>query len=510
MRKPKILIFDEATSAISVQQEGIVQAALDKVAQNRTTITIAHRLSTVKKAHRICVMKNEEGGVYAGLVHAQSLSLGEATEASYESSEDTEKPVLARQQSTAGEEAVIGEDSPKEKGKGIFTSFGRLFYESKNVWPLFFLTVFTAACVGAGTPLQSWLFAKVITAFQITDPNELRDEGNFWSLMWVVLAIGFGSSYFAVVYFATRMSTIIRAKYQQQYFDAVMFQKTSYFDHEDHSHGTMTSRVGQDPKQLEELMGLNMASVYIAIFNVTGSFIIAFVFAWRLALVACCVVLPVMLMSTYWRFKYELSFEKMNSEVFAESSKFASESIGAFRTVASLTLEDSICGRYERLLKDHVATAYKKARWVSFIFGFADSVTMACQALNFYYGGRLLADGNISVTGFFVCFMASTQSAEAAGQALGFGPNAAQVTAAANRILDMNKTRLSDRVATAQEIPDTQGGIKIELQNIHFKYPTRSTPVFKGLNLTIEKGQFAALVGASGCGKTSIVSLLER
>jgi ABC-type multidrug transport system fused ATPase/permease subunit len=52
--------------------------------------------------------------------------------------------------------------------------------------------------------------------------------------------------------------------------------------------------------------------------------------------------------------------------------------------------------------------------------------------------------------------------------------------------------------------------MSIELDNVYFKYPTRSTPVFKGLSLKIEKGQFAALVGASGCGKTSIVSLMER
>ncbi|KAM5363133.1 hypothetical protein ACJZ2D_012183 [Fusarium nematophilum] len=512
VRKPSILILDEATSAIDVRGERIVQAALDRVAQNRTTITIAHRLSTIKKAHRIIVLKKgkvvESGthdnlisidsGVYAGLVHAQSLSLGEPAEVDVEPVPEAEKPGLARVKSIAGSEGGAGKEAPGEKKRGFANSFGRLFYESKNVWPLFFLTVIAAAAAGAAVPIQAWLFGKVIVAFNYQDEDKMRSEANFWSLMWVVLAIGVGVSYFAVVYIATQMSTIIRAKYQQQYFDAVMFQKTSFFDEEDHSHGTMTSRIGQDPKQLEELMGMNMASVYIALFNVTGSISIAFTFSWKLALVSCCVVLPVMLVSTYWRFKYEMHFEKMNNEVFAESSKFASESIGAFRTVAALTLEDSICERYETLLREHVVAAYKKARWVSLIFGFSDSASMACQALNFYYGGRLLAAHDIDLIDFLVCFT------------LGFGPNAAQVTAAANRILNMRETRLQDRVSTSQEIPDTEGGMKIELDNIHFKYPTRSTPVFKGLNLTIEKGQFAALVGASGCGKTSIVSLLER
>ncbi|KAI5465862.1 P-loop containing nucleoside triphosphate hydrolase protein [Mariannaea sp. PMI_226] len=524
VRKPKILILDEATSAIDVRGERIVQAALDRVAKNRTTITIAHRLSTIKKADRIIVIKKGrvvetgthnsliemENGVYSALVHAQALSLGESTEPSHESM-DEKSDDLTQVKSIAVSELETKEDKAAEKNKNFFKSFGRFFWESKNVWALFFFTIIAAACIGAAVPIQAWLFGKIIVVFQLQgDSSKLRHEGNFWSLMWVVLAIGIALSYFSCIYISTTMSTIVRAKYQQQYFEGILFQKTSFFDEEDHSHGTLTSRIASDPKQLEELMGMNMASACIACFNVIGSVAIAFSFAWRLALVAGCVVLPIMLTSTYWRFRYEIDFEKMNNEVFTESSQFASESIGAFRTVSALTMENDICERYQKLLKKHVVQAYKKARWVSLIFGFSDSASMACQALNFYYGGRLLASHQIGLLSFFICFMAITNGSEAAGQALGFGPNAAQVTAAANRIIHVRESRINDKVSTSQEIPNTDGGVKIELQNIHFKYPTRSTPVFKGLSLTVEKGQFAALVGASGCGKTSIISLLER
>ncbi|GKT98660.1 leptomycin b resistance protein pmd1 [Fusarium langsethiae] len=524
VRKPSILILDEATSAIDVRGERIVQAALDRVAKNRTTITIAHRLSTIKKADRIIVLKKGkvvesgthdsliavDGGVYSGLVHAQSLSLGEPTEAGYESVEPEDKPTLVNVQSIAASEVDMIADIVKANKGSPFASFGRLFLESKNIYPALALTLFAAACVGSGVPLQAWIFGKIIVSFNYIGADSDLSESKFWALMFVVLAVGIGVSYFVVIFVATRMSATIRAKYQQQYFDAVMFQKTSFFDNENHSHGTMTSRLGTDPKQLEEMMGLNMASVFVALFNVTGAITIAFAHTWKLAIVSCCVVLPVMITSAYWRFKYELAFEKMNNDVFAESSKFASESIGAFRTVTSLTLEDSICLRYQNLLEEHVVSAYKKARWVSILFGFSDSASMACQALNFWWGGRLLSRYEIGLVAFFVCFMAITNGSEAAGQALGFGPNAALSSAAADRILKMRESRPQDKVSTSQEIPDTDGGMSIELDNIHFKYPTRSTPVFKGLSLKIEKGQFAALVGASGCGKTSIVSLMER
>lgn len=207
------------------------------------------------------------------------------------------------------------------------------------------------------------------------------------------------------------------------------------------------------------------------------------------------------------------------SQVFSESSKWAAESIGAFRCVSSLTLEDVIIERYQKLLDGHVVSAYRKARWTTLIFALSDSLALACQALIFWYGGRLLASGEYQVLNFFVCFMAVTQGAEQAGVGFSFGPNAAQANAAANRILSIRESRgertsLKDATAGGDKeteiIPDSENGIKIELKDVGFRYPTRQAQVFKHLNITVEKGQFAALVGASGAGKSSTVALLER
>jgi ABC-type multidrug transport system fused ATPase/permease subunit len=105
--------------------------------------------------------------------------------------------------------------------------------------------------------------------------------------------------------------------------------------------------------------------------------------------------------------------------------------------------------------------------------------------------------------------MAMMNAAEGFGQSLSFGPNAAQAAAASNRILDARESRLMEPLRKG-DIPDTEGGITIEFRDVRLRYAGRKTPVLNGLNMTIEKGQFVALVGASGCGKTSIISLLER
>ncbi|PZC87717.1 MdlB, ABC-type multidrug transport system, ATPase and permease component, partial [Pyrenophora tritici-repentis] len=89
IKQPPVLILDEATSAIDVRTERIVQQALDRVSKNRTTIVIAHRLSTIRRADKIVVLRQgklvEQGthedllkidaGVYYGLVHAQEIAM---------------------------------------------------------------------------------------------------------------------------------------------------------------------------------------------------------------------------------------------------------------------------------------------------------------------------------------------------------------------------------------------------------------------------------------------------
>lgn len=162
VKEPAILILDEATSAIDIRGERIVQAALDRASKNRTTIVIAHRLSTVRNADHIVVLKfgvdieqgtNDEllavaNGVYSGLVNAQKLEFSE---------EDGTSTAEIAHDFKEGDQSVQGglEERKQEwgdgetyKSRGFFGSVGLLLYEQRAHWLLYLLTLISAA--GAG------------------------------------------------------------------------------------------------------------------------------------------------------------------------------------------------------------------------------------------------------------------------------------------------------------------------------------------------------------------------
>lgn len=131
---------------------------------------------------------------------------------------------------------------------------------------------------------------------------------------------------------------------------------------------------------LQQLLGTNMAFVLISLFNVIGCVVVGLVFGWKLTLVALGTSMPIIVAAMFYRVRHETSFETANNAVFAESAKFASESISAIRTVSSLTMEDGICDRYDNLLKDHIKDAFRKSRFSVMVFSFSDSISLLCMA----------------------------------------------------------------------------------------------------------------------------------
>ncbi|CRG90263.1 Multidrug resistance protein 1A [Talaromyces islandicus] len=532
VKHPSILILDEATSAIDVHGERIVQEALEKISKNRTTIVIAHRLSTIMKADKIIVIKkgklvqqgtheellNDKNGLYWGLANAQRLSLDSDSLTHMQNFRrrnrvpdfsPAEKLHSGLRTTPSGKESI-------SNTTGASGSFKLFVWEQRYHWWWYTLMVLGAFGAGISFPLHAYLYANVISLFNFWG-QYLRDQTNWWCLMLLLLGVGAGGSHFALGWSSNTMLFHFLADYRQEYFRNILSKPISFYDDPSNSVGNLIVRIASDPTQLQQLLGLNMALVLTSIFNVLGSILLSLYFGWKLTLMTVCTSMPVILAAGYLRMRYEVQFEKMNNEVFTESSKFAAESVNAFRTVSSLTLETEICRQYEALLQNHFKKAFRKALFSTWIFAMSDSIALLCMAFVQWYGGRLLASYEYTPFNYLIVYLAIVQGSTSAGHSLSFGPDISQAFAAANRIRSMRPEETDakssvtlSRFGGSQAGKKRSQGVKIELKGVSFKYPTRDVPVLNDLNMTIFKGQFAAIVGASGSGKTSIVSLIER
>ena len=454
---PRVLLLDEATSALDPAAEKKVQAALDNVSKSRTTIMIAHKLSTVQKADKIIVLSHgevvEEGthqqllalkGTYHKLVNAQALNTkqtddneghdaGESIEDSSENWEAVDPPVafeeflpkpskLVASQGNADEEAG-GESEDKDiarKFSLIKCLSIIIFQEQKHIWPIF-LAGFIASVAGGGLfPSQAVLFGKSIPTLQIPPGPDLVSRGNFWALMYFVLGLGVLGCYLGVGFFWTIAAFHATRFYRREYFDSMLRQDISFFDLAGHGAADMTSSLSLHPQRLQSLLSTNLALILVVIVNITSCAILSLAVGWQLGLVAIVGGMPVLFGAGFMRMRIEMTNHDRVSQLYLECARFATEAVGAIRTVSSLTLENKVLEGYHNRLSECSRHEVRTKFLSMLLYAFSESVSLAVASLAFWYGGKLLSEGKYNVTTFFIIFISVVMGAHAAGFLFGF------------------------------------------------------------------------------------------
>ncbi|KAG7046394.1 multidrug resistance protein [Colletotrichum scovillei] len=550
---PQILLLDEATSALDPTAERKVQASLDNVSKQRTTIMIAHKLSTVQKADKIVVLSRgevvEQGthqqlldlrGAYHELVNAQTLDTGEAAAAhagmeTYESSkvpyrDDSsvdsaeDKPAVlsksASRQSRPAAEPVEIEQEIKDEDADVSRKLSIaeclkfiIWKEHWHIWPIWLFGILSSAAGGGLFPAQAVLFGSSLPTLQLLPGNSLVERGNFWALMYFVFSLGVFVCYLGVGFFWTIASFHTTRFYRRGYFDAMLRQDVSFFDTTGHGASEMTSRLSLHPQRLQNLLSTNLALIIVIFVDIVSCFVLAVAMGWRLGLVVIAGGMPTLFGAGFFRLRLEMANEDRLTQTYLESARFASEAVGAIRTVSSLTLEDKVLNGFKSRLDECASRELRSKMITMVVHAFAESINMAVTGLAFWYGGKLLSEGHYDMRTFFIVFMAVLMGSQSGGVLFGFSSNVSRAHSAANHIIDLRLSQPPINTSSGvKEMPESENNrAAIEFRDVTFAYPSRpNRSVLHGLNLKILRGQSVGIVGASGCGKSTIVALLER
>lgn len=550
---PKILLLDEATSALDTKSEEVVQAALDKAAEGRTTIIIAHRLSTIKTADNIVVLANgkiaEQGtheellcteGEYFKLVEAQRLtkhkevqyreevegeetaefeisaekiSLVQTSQSERSGTDYNEKSIAAlKRQDTTNQSTTSPAEQNAEADKHHLPWALIKFTASFNRPELIFMLVglVFAILAGCGQPSQAVIYSKAINTLALP-PNlyeKLRHDANFWSLMLFILGVAqfFLFSMQGICFGVSSEKLLRRAR--SKAFRVILRQDIAFFDKT--TTGALTSFLSTETKHLSGISGVILGTILMVSTTLTASMVVALAIGWKLALV-CISIVPVLLFCGFCRVSMLARFQGQSRKAYEASASYACEATSAIRTVASLSRENDVLATYQAQLEDQARASFLSVLKSSLFYALSQALTFFCMALGFWYGGTLLGKHEYTIFQFFVCFSEVIYGAQAAGSVFSNAPDIGKAKNAAAELKTLFDRKPSIDVWSKEgESIDSVTG-SVEFRNVHFRYPTRPTqPVLSGLSLTVQPGQYVALVGASGCGKSTTIALLER
>lgn len=238
---PKILLLDEATSALDPKAEKIVQDALSNVSRNRTTLVIAHKLATIKAADSIAVMSEgtvveqgthseliEKKGQYAALVAAQDLGDEEASATGPKPADFSEKidrqiSLLPKVELSKTADAEAQYLASGTLNYSLIKCIAIMFAEQKKLYFCFILSTIACLIGGATYPAQAILFSKVLNVF-ILEGQEARDQANFYSLLFFVVAIGNLLAYVVIGWTCNYIGQTVTHRYRREMFDQVLSQ----------------------------------------------------------------------------------------------------------------------------------------------------------------------------------------------------------------------------------------------------------------------------------------------
>ncbi|XP_057304790.1 ATP-dependent translocase ABCB1-like isoform X3 [Hydractinia symbiolongicarpus] len=552
IRDPKILLFDEATSALDTESEAIVQAAMDKASEGRTTVIIAHRLSTVRNASSIVAVKDgkvaeigthnelmEKQGVYYQLVLLQTM----ADELEEEDLTETEKDEILKAKfmrsisamSSGSEEernvsvklskqlsirhsmrakstVDVKKDSKSEKEEDYKpppAGIGRIMALNKTEWPYLVVGGFFSAIVGAFPVAFAVILSELLVTFT-KPPEQMKEESRKWALGFLALGVVDCVSLFFSAYLFGIAGEILTRRLRRMTFTAILKQEIAFFDHPDNSTGKLTARLATDASNVNGATSSRLNTMIQVVFMLLLALGVAFGYSWKLTLVIIAFA-PFLLFAGAAHTKIFTSFAAEEGKRLIHASALANQAIMNIRTVATIGRESYFIEKYTELIEQPYRQSLRKSFVFGVTFGLSSSLMMLANAAAFSLGGKLVQDEEITFDEMFKVVLAAVFGAMIAGQIASFAPDYVAAKVSAARIFN-----LLDRVPAINAFSTSGSRLEkvdghIDFESVSFNYPTRpDVNVLQQLSFGIKSGQKVALVGASGCGKSTSVGLLER
>ena len=302
-----------------------------------------------------------------------------------------------------------------------------------------------------------------------------------------------------------RMTYNIVRDIRRDAFDKIEKLPLSYID--SHSHGDMVSRIIADVDTFAEGLLMGFTQLFTGIATIAGTLIFMMRINVNIALVVV-VITPLSLFVASFIAKNTYSMFQLQTKTRGEQTALIDEMVGNQKIVQAFTYEDDALERFDEI-NERLSKCSLRATFFSSLTNpstrFVNSIVYAAVGI---FGALSAIVGRISV-GQLTCFLSyANQYTKPFNEISGVVTELQNALACAARIFELieEEADIPD-AADAVELQTADGYVDIE--NVYFSY-TPNQKLIEDFNLHVEPGQRVAIVGPTGCGKTTLINLLMR
>ncbi len=382
----------------------------------------------------------------------------------------------------------------------------RLISYYKPYKKVFFADMFFAF-LGAVTTLIIPLIIRYITGTLVYRPRGEMLEGVMICavVMVVLVLIQCYSNYFISNY-----GHVMGAKIEYDMRNEIFghFQKLSFSFYDNQKVGQLMSRITNDLFEITELLHHGPEEIVISVIKLVGSFVVLLCINVKLAL-ASFALIPIMLVYALFLNRRMKKAFKNNRAKVADINAGIEDNLSGIRVVKSFAAEDIEQEKFragnDRFLDSKKNSYRYMGQYHSGLGAFVTMITVVVIVA----GAVLMNDGAIEATDLLTFLLYISNFTEPVKTLINFAEQFQNGMTGYERFLDVMSIEpdIQDREG-AVDIEDVQG--RVTFENVSFRYEEDLENVLSNVNLQVEKGEYIALVGSSGAGKTTLCSLIPR
>lgn len=363
------------------------------------------------------------------------------------------------------------------------------------------------ACLGAGVTLVVPLIIRYITSTVI-----YQESGQAMQtiLMLVLLMLGLilleAYCNFFIAYYGHIMGAKMEYDMRNEIFQH--YQKLSFRFFDDQKVGQLMSRVTNDLFEISELFHHGPEDLVISIIKLIGSLAILLAINWRLALVAFAIVPLMVIYAGYFNVKMKQAFVRNRARI-ADINAQIEDNLSGIRVVKSFANEEIELEKFKRGNDRFIDSKRESYRYMGLYHSGLGAFTTLISVIVIGVGAVFITKDIIAITDLITFLLFINNFTDPIRKLINFTEQFQNGASGYSRFLEIMSVcpDITDRPG-AVDMQNVQGNI--DFQNVSFSYDDRNGKVLSHLNLSVRAGEYIALVGPSGVGKSTLCSLIPR